>query len=87
MWAEGGFWENGCCNKEMKKDEQVDPTEEKSHGCFELRGGSGKEQWRRSTNKKTLQSPNYAIVVLIVLHMTDNIYFCHFYRILFRTFF
>jgi len=28
----------------MKKDEQVEPIEEKNHGYFELRGGSGKEQ-------------------------------------------
>jgi len=28
----------------MKKDEKVDPIEEKNHGYFELRGGSVKEQ-------------------------------------------
>jgi len=73
----------------MKSDEQVDPAQEKNHGYFELRGGSGKEQWTRSTNKKTLQSPNYAVLVLTycVTHDWYNIYFCHFSRILVWTFF
>lgn len=61
----------------MKKDKQVDPFEEKTHGCFQLWGGSGKEQWTTQDEQTKLHnSPNYAVAVgVLLLFLFYSIYY------------